>query len=52
LAVPLVWSLIAAFSGWVLGLTADLSALPLAAIALGAAWWKNRRHEFSGRPGG
>ena len=52
LAVPTTWSLVAGFSGWVLGLPADLGLAPLAAIALGAAWWKNRRHERNGRPDG
>ena len=52
LAVPVIWSLVAAYSGWVLGLAADLAALPLAIIALGTAWRNDRRHRRSRRPGG
>ena len=41
--IPVAWSLIAGFSGWVLGIVADL-LLPLAAVAaLAAALWR-RRH--------
>ena len=43
LVVPVAWALVAGFSGWVLGLTADL-LLPVSAVAgLGVTLWHRHR---------
>lgn len=42
LAIPLAWSLVAGFSGWVLGLPADLLAPVPAVFGVAAAVWYGR----------
>lgn len=49
LLIPLAWSLIAGFNGWVLAVPADL-CLPLPAlVALGAALWARRQRPAAAR---
>ena len=43
LAVPVIWSLVAGFSGWVLDIPADLALPGLALLAVVAAGLRNRR---------
>lgn len=41
--VPLLWSAVAAVSGWMLGIWTDVALLPLALLATGAVFWKNQQ---------
>lgn len=50
LVIPVLWTLVAGATAWVLGITQDLALPPIGLAAVALVFWKNRKAGTSRRP--